>query len=110
MRTIEYIVFSISSFGFPIRPRLIRCLRAFGKKGSDIVELCEFDSNKFVFMFEIQIKKRGERIIAEIFLENQNEYKKMEKVLRKHHIKGNYLNRTVNSFAFVLKKIDEIDI
>lgn len=110
MKSIEYLVYSISSIVSIYEGRMIKCLRAFAEEGSDTVELCEFLGNKFLPIFEVRMKEIRDRSIIEIFLQERFRYDKLDKILRKHNVRGNYRHGLQNSFAFVLKKIDEIKI
>ena len=110
MKTIEYLVYSISSFNPVFEGRLIRCLRAFAEEGSKTVRLCEFLGNKFLPIFETEKKELHSGDVIEIFLSERSKYDKLEDVLRRHHVKGDYKHSLQHSFAFMLKKIDEIKI
>lgn len=110
MKNIEYLVYSINSFDPVYEGRIVKCLRAFAEEGSNTVELREFLGNKFFPIFKIQMKKIRDRSVIEIFLQTRNKYDKLEDVLRRHHVRGNYRHGLQHSFAFVLKKIEEIEI
>jgi len=114
MKNVEYLIFSIDSLKcsirYPYRGKIIKCLRAFGEEESDTIRLCEFTGNKFIPILNVEIKKIENQIVIEIFLQTRDKYNKLEEVLRRHHVKGNYLHSLQHSFAFVLKKIDEIEI
>jgi len=110
MKSIEYLVYSISSFNPVYEGRIIKCLRAFAEEGSNTVELREFLGNKFLPIFDVEKKELRNRDVIEIFLSERSRYDKLEEVLRRHHVRGNYRRSLQFSFAFVLKKIDEIEI
>lgn len=110
MKTTEYLVYSISSFNPIFEGRMIKCLRAFAEEGSKTANLCEFSSNKFTPIFDVEIKKLLNGDVIEVFLSERLKYDKLEKVLRKHNVRGDYKHSLQVSFAFMLKKIDEIKI
>jgi hypothetical protein len=110
MKNIEYLVYSINSLDSIYEGKMIKCLRAFAEEGSNTIELCEFLGNKFLPIFEVRTKEVRDRSVIEIFLQERFRYDKLEKVLRRHHVRGDYKRGLQFSFAFVLKKIDEIKI
>jgi len=110
MKKTEYLVYSINSFNPVFEGKQIRCLRAIADEGSKTVELCEFVSNKFIPIFDVEIKKLLGGDVIEIFLSERPRYDKLEKVLRRNRVRGNYRQGLQMSFAFMLKKIEEIKI
>jgi len=93
MKNIEYLVCSINSFDPVYEGKIIRCLRAFAEEGSDRVKLCEFRGNKFLPILKVRVKEVRNRKVIEIFLKERSRYHKLERVLLRNCVRGNYVNR-----------------